>query len=178
MTDCRLYPPSPVPDRRRRAALIALAAAAVAGCQATPPAAPPRPRFRPEQVRTLQDLGFRPEGEDWQLDLSMALLFGFDADRLQPPQTERLGRMGRALAEAGIRRMHVEGHTDNVGAAAYNQALSLRRAASVARALAGAGFDAAGLQVRGLGAERPIADNDSEAGRAQNRRVTLIVVAD
>ncbi|EGJ08731.1 OmpA family protein [Rubrivivax benzoatilyticus] len=170
--------PSPLPATRRRTALLALAAWAVAGCQTVPPAAPPRPSFSPEQVRTLQGLGFRPEGDDWQLDLSMALLFEFDADRLAPLQIERLGRLGRELAEAGIHRMHVEGHTDNVGAASYNQALSLRRAASVARALSGAGFDAAGLQVRGLGAARPIADNTNEAGRARNRRVTLIVVAD
>lgn len=170
-------PPAPVPFTRRGAIALLAAGVLTAGCQ-TPPAADRRARFTPAQVMALQSLGFHPDGDDWSLDLATGLLFEFDSDRLQPGQVERLARIASTLSGVDVRRMHVEGHTDNVGASGYNQALSLRRAASVARTLATAGFDAAGLQVRGLGAARPIADNGSEAGRAQNRRVTLIVVAD
>jgi len=171
-------PPARVPLTRRGAIALLAASVLAAGCQTPPAAQAPQPRFTPAQVMALQSLGFHPDGEDWSLDLATGLLFEFDSDRLQPAQVEHLARIAGTLSGVDVRRMHVEGHTDNVGASAYNQALSLRRAASVARALAAAGFDAAGLQVRGLGAARPIADNGSEAGRTQNRRVTLIVVAD
>ena len=68
--------------------------------------------------------------------------------------------------------------TDSIGDAAVNQRLSLRRAEVVAREMETRGFPAAGLQARGLGATRPIADNATEAGRTQNRRVAVIVLSD
>lgn len=126
-------------------------------------------------MQVLRTLGFRPSEDGWQLDLSMSLLFEFDSDRMPAAQSTRLTRLATALSGVGLRRLHVEGHTDNVGAPAYNQALSLRRAHAVADVVIVAGMDPREVTVRGFGMERPIAYNGSEAGRAQNRRVSLIV---
>lgn len=67
----------------------------------------------------------------------------------------------------------VEGHTDNIGSAEYNQALSVRRAESVFRYLVNLGVAPERFRVEGFGKSNPIASNDTEAGRAQNRRVEL-----
>ena len=70
----------------------------------------------------------------------------------------------------------IEGHTDSSGAAAYNQSLSEKRAASVRDYLVNqADVDAARLTSRGYGETRPIATNDTAEGRAQNRRVSAVV---
>ena len=71
-------------------------------------------------------------------------------------------------------RLAVEGHTDNVGAAAANKALSERRARSVMTAIVSGGIEAKRLNAAGFGQERPLADNRSEDGRAKNRRVELV----
>lgn len=74
-------------------------------------------------------------------------------------------------------RLLVTGHTDSTGAADYNYNLSNRRAQSVSNYLASRGVDQGRLISQGMGPDRPIADNGSDAGRAQNRRVELQIVA-
>ena len=71
-------------------------------------------------------------------------------------------------------RLSIEGHTDNTGTAAHNQELSTARARSVLGALVGLGIDPSRLQSKGWGQDKPVADNTSEDGRAQNRRVELV----
>ena len=72
-------------------------------------------------------------------------------------------------------RLDVVGHTDAKGGAEHNRDLSRRRAANVVRALVtDYGIDAARLDPRGAGADEPVAPNDSEDGRARNRRVELV----
>ncbi|MBX3607425.1 MAG: OmpA family protein [Piscinibacter sp.] len=71
-------------------------------------------------------------------------------------------------------KIAIEGHTDNVGAAASNKALSEARARSVMNAVVAGGIAAGRLSAAGFGPERPIADNRSEDGRAKNRRVELV----
>ena len=105
-------------------------------------------------------------------------LIDVPADKLWGAQTQRSlqnfdiagDRMPRELIDALARIKRAS--------AAVNQRLSLRRAEVVAREMESRGFPAAGLQVRGLGAARPIADNATEAGRTQNRRVAVIVRSD
>ena len=70
----------------------------------------------------------------------------------------------------------VYGHTDSTGAAAYNQRLSERRAAAVALYLESRGVQAARVATRGFGMTQPIASNETEEGRAQNRRVEIKIV--
>jgi outer membrane protein OmpA-like peptidoglycan-associated protein len=71
-------------------------------------------------------------------------------------------------------KISIEGHTDNVGAAAANKTLSDNRARSVMNAVVGGGIAANRLSAAGFGADKPIADNRSEDGRAKNRRVELV----
>ena len=73
-------------------------------------------------------------------------------------------------------RLRIEGHTDNVGRSSYNETLSLNRAASVRAALVQRGVPADRLLAEGFGSERPIASNQTEAGRAQNRRIEMRVI--
>lgn len=70
-------------------------------------------------------------------------------------------------------RLRIEGHTDNVGRDAFNTTLSLRRAEAVRTALIRRGVDADRLVAEGFGAARPVADNETDAGRARNRRIEI-----
>jgi hypothetical protein len=71
-------------------------------------------------------------------------------------------------------RIRLEGHTDQVGSAAYNQKLSLNRALAVKSALTAQGIVGQRIEVTGFGATRPITGNDTDEGRAQNRRVEVV----
>ncbi len=73
-------------------------------------------------------------------------------------------------------KLSIVGHTDSVGEASYNQQLSMQRANSVANYLQSANVNAARLQTLGMGESQPIASNDTEQGRKQNRRVELQVI--
>ena len=79
-------------------------------------------------------------------------------------------------ANADIERLSIEGHTDNVGGAAFNQRLSERRAKSVVKWLTDHGVSADRLQARGLGQSKPRGENKTEEGRAQNRRVEFVII--
>jgi outer membrane protein OmpA-like peptidoglycan-associated protein len=70
--------------------------------------------------------------------------------------------------------LSIEGHTDNVGTAAFNKTLSENRAKSVMNAIVAKGIDASRLTANGWGQEKPIADNKAEDGRAKNRRVEIV----
>ena len=75
-----------------------------------------------------------------------------------------------------IKKVRIEGHTDNTGRAQLNRDLSARRAASVQRFLIERGIDPGRLEAQGLGPSRPIADNRTRAGRARNRRVEFVIL--
>jgi outer membrane protein OmpA-like peptidoglycan-associated protein len=88
-------------------------------------------------------------------------------------QLAQLAAVLKAYPKATI---SVRGHTDNTGDSGANKKLSADRAAAVKQALVERGVSAAQVESEGHGSEQPIASNDSEAGRARNRRVELIVV--
>ena len=87
-----------------------------------------------------------------------------------------LDEAARILMDHPDLRVSVEGHTDAMGSDAYNQALSERRAQAVKRYLVSAGVDASRLETMGYGESQPVASNDTEDGRAMNRRVELNVL--
>jgi len=80
----------------------------------------------------------------------------------------------RKCVQAGALKVEVEGHTDNQGDTDFNQKLSEDRALAVVKALIERGVPEAAIAAAGYGETRPIADNDTEAGRAANRRVALV----
>jgi outer membrane protein OmpA-like peptidoglycan-associated protein len=88
-------------------------------------------------------------------------------------QLEQVAVVLKAFPQAAIR---VEGHTDNTGDPAANKELSGARAAAVQKALRGLGVEELRITSMGYGLEKPIASNDSEDGRAKNRRVDVVVV--
>jgi len=104
----------------------------------------------------------------------------FDSDqaRIRPESDALLREVARVLLEhPEIRRLRIEGHTDSAGSKVRNVKLSQRRAAAVKQWLVEkGGVDAARLEAEGYGPARPIAENETEASRAKNRRVELLVI--
>jgi outer membrane protein OmpA-like peptidoglycan-associated protein len=92
---------------------------------------------------------------------------------LQPDSEQVLGEIVKLLDQNAALKLRVEGHTDNQGAAPANMTLSERRAQTVVAWLQGHGVAAARLTAVGLGQTKPVADNQTEDGRAKNRRVEL-----
>ncbi len=101
--------------------------------------------------------------------------FATASAEIQPDSRELLDAVARAAANCPG-TLRIEGHTDNEGDAAFNMLLSRRRAEAVRDALVVRGFPADRLTVEGVGDRRPAADNSSETGRAQNRRIEIRVL--
>lgn len=106
----------------------------------------------------------------------VALYINFDTGKaeLKADGQAAVAEIAAMLQAAPQLKIAIEGHTDDVGQAADNKALSERRARAVLDALLAAGIEAQRLSAAGFGQERPVADNRSEAGRAKNRRVELV----
>ena len=105
---------------------------------------------------------------------TQGILFDTNSDRIRPESTPTLKEIVSMLEEHADLKLSIEGHTDNVGAAAANQALSEKRAAAVRAHLESKGIEASRLQSRGMGATKPAAPNTTAEGRQQNRRVELV----
>ncbi|GHC08451.1 OmpA family protein [Thermomonas carbonis] len=99
--------------------------------------------------------------------------FDFNSATLRPESTAVLEQVAGLLRDEPALRITIEGHTDDVGGAAYNDALSGKRANAVKDWLVVAGTDGARLEAVGKGAGSPVATNGNDVGRAQNRRVEL-----
>ena len=103
------------------------------------------------------------------------ILFDFDRDDLRPESKPTLDEIAKLLGARPELRLEIVGHTDNQGSHDYNMDLSRRRAARVVAALlTDYGIEASRLSSRGAGFTLPVASNDTEEGRARNRRVELI----
>jgi outer membrane protein OmpA-like peptidoglycan-associated protein len=109
-------------------------------------------------------------------DGHVALYVNFDFDKatLRPDAAPVLAQVTTLLKDNPDLKLSVEGNTDNVGAHDYNVKLSQDRAAAVVAALVKSGIAGDRLKSSGNGPDKPIADNDSTAGRAKNRRVELV----
>ena len=100
--------------------------------------------------------------------------FDFNSDKIRDESKTVLEEIVKILKDNEGWKMVVEGHTDNVGGERFNQELSERRAASVLGYLTKAGIDASRLSSAGYGYSKPVASNETELGRARNRRVELL----
>ncbi len=106
------------------------------------------------------------------------VLFDFDKATLKPQASTSLAKVAAVLRKYDKTEITVAGHTDNVGSAAYNRALSLRRADAVRLFLIEHGIAPSRLHALGFGFDRPVASNATAAGRALNRRVELHITPD
>lgn len=100
--------------------------------------------------------------------------FDFNSDKIKDESRSTLEQISAVLKENKDWKMLIEGHTDNIGGDAFNKTLSEKRAAAVKQYLVTAGIDEARLTAAGLGMSKPIGSNNTEHGRAQNRRVELV----
>lgn len=116
------------------------------------------------------------QGNNITLNMPSGITFDFDKSNLKPEFYPVLDNVARTLQEYNQTVIEVAGHTDSVGSDAYNQKLSEQRANAVSSYLQGRGLNRERFIVVGAGESRPIASNDTEAGRAQNRRVEITLV--
>lgn len=100
--------------------------------------------------------------------------FDFNSDMIQAVSYTTLDQVAALLRAKEEWSIVLEGHTDNVGSDAFNKDLSKRRAASVQAYLVSKGISAARLSSQGFGFDRPVASNDTQGGRALNRRVEIV----
>jgi outer membrane protein OmpA-like peptidoglycan-associated protein len=103
------------------------------------------------------------------------ILFDFDKAVLRREAELNLAKVAVILDQFPEMHIFVEGHTDNVGKEEYNQKLSERRAVAVRDFLESQGVDAARMETQGFGMSQPVAPNDTEEGRQENRRVDLVI---
>ena len=115
-------------------------------------------------------------GDNITLNMPGNITFAFDSSNLQPQFYPVLDNVASTLNEYNQTVIEVAGHTDSVGSDSYNQQLSVQRANSVAAYLSSKGIMQQRMITVGAGETRPIASNDTEAGRAQNRRVEITIV--
>jgi outer membrane protein OmpA-like peptidoglycan-associated protein len=105
------------------------------------------------------------------------LLFDFDSSALRSGARQDLQDFATSMKDYPETEILVVGHTDSKGSADYNQDLSQRRAGSAADYLINQGISADRLRTEGRGETEPVATNDTEAGRQQNRRVEVAIFA-
>ena len=123
--------------------------------------------------------GFKVDATGCIIEQSVILRninFVFNSDQLTTPAQETLNDVAAALIGQPTLNVQIVGHTDSVGSPNYNRKLSQKRAAAVSQYLVSKGVSAGNLQATGMGPSKPIASNDTEEGRAQNRRVEFVVL--
>jgi outer membrane protein OmpA-like peptidoglycan-associated protein len=128
-----------------------------------------------EQAHVLSDNGFVKTPDGWMLGFSERLLFDHDDATIRQDTAQQIMDIGRHLKRVHITHLSVNGYTDNVGLASYNDSLSLKRAQAVADPLIQSGIPGRNLTVTGMGENHPAASNDTAEGRSQNRRVAIYV---
>ena len=114
-------------------------------------------------------------GSELIVRMPEAILFATDSASLNPQLRSDLFVLSDSLNKYPASVVTVTGHTDNTGSAGYNQALSERRADSVASVLLSGNVSGGRLNVVGAGENQPISTNQTAAGRAQNRRVDITI---
>ena len=148
---------------KRYFAPLILASLVMSGCQSSPEG-----KFTPEQIAAMKSY--------WSLGLSDKILFDKNDARLRPESETQIQTMASRLAATGLNHARMDGHTDNYGEESYNEALSLKRANVVADAWAkGANIPRSNLTTRGLGKKYPVSSNRTAQGRAENRRVAVVI---
>lgn len=116
-------------------------------------------------------------GEGIVVTFDSGLLFAYDADAIQGNARTNLTNLANSLQKYPKTNVLIVGHTDATGSEPYNQGLSERRASSAASYLTSQGIDRTRMKTAGRGEAEPIDANTTESGRALNRRVEVVIVA-
>jgi outer membrane protein OmpA-like peptidoglycan-associated protein len=116
-------------------------------------------------------------GEGITVTFQSGLLYGFDSDVVRPEAQKNLRALASSLDKYPGSDILIVGHTDQVGSSQYNQSLSERRAAAAANYLVSQGVARSRVATRGMGETDPVATNETEMGRQQNRRVEVAIYA-
>lgn len=131
-----------------------------------------------ELRRQMQGTGVDVQREGDTIRLQAPENITFDTGRadVKPQFRPVLDQLANSIKQYPGTVIRVEGHTDSTGAAGFNQTLSENRAQSVRSYLGQRGIDASRIEAIGYGFSQPIADNNTAAGRAQNRRVEVLII--
>ena len=138
--------------------------------------------YQDRQERALRDrmagtgVDVVRQGDNITLNMPSNITFAFNSASLDPQFYSVLDNVASTLTEYNQTIVEVAGHTDSIGSDAVNQRLSEQRAASVGNYLMSKGLMRDRFILTGAGKTRPIASNDTDAGRAQNRRVEITLV--
>ena len=116
-------------------------------------------------------------GEGIEVEFNSAILFAFDRADVSPGSEKNLNDLTTVLKKYPDTDIEIQGHTDNKGEVDYNKTLSEKRAAAVAEYLKANGIAVSRVAIKGFGESAPKYTNDTEAGRAQNRRVEFLIAA-
>jgi outer membrane protein OmpA-like peptidoglycan-associated protein len=130
-----------------------------------------------ELMETIPGATVQRVGEGIVVTFDSGLLFPFDSDQLLPAGRENLRNLATSLQNYQDTEVLIIGHTDSRGAVDYNQRLSERRSASAANVLSSFGVPRTRIRTEGRGLHEPIASNETEMGRQENRRVEVVIFA-
>lgn len=132
-------------------------------------------KARLEAEEALAKLVAKEDARGKIITLSGSVLFASDQSVLLPAAKNKLNQVADALLATKNRKLIVEGHTDSQGASSYNADLAQRRADAVRFYIISRGYPSNMIFADGIGEGRPVADNNSPEGRANNRRVEIII---
>lgn len=130
-----------------------------------------------ELDQELEDAEVERVGEGIKVTFDSGLLFDFDSAALRANAEQNLAEFAESVKDFEDTKILIVGHTDSKGSADYNRQLSERRAESASEYLVQQGLDSGRLLTSGKGESEPVATNETEAGRQQNRRVEVAIYA-
>ena len=138
-------------------------------------------RYMDKQAKELQkdlpNATVERVGEGIKVSFKSGILFDYDSDNIKASTARNLDEMAQTLTKYADTKIMIDGYTDATGTEDYNQKLSERRAAAVAKYLRKGNVDRSRVDTKGFGEANPVADNTSEAGREKNRRVEIAIMA-
>ena len=126
------------------------------------------------EVETVTDVNGL---EAIKVTFDSGILFAFNSSNLSDASKTNLKKFAQTMADMPDTDLSIQGHTDNKGTHEVNERVSLQRAQAVANYLQSCGMNASRFTVEGLAYDVPVASNDTEAGRQQNRRVEVYITA-
>lgn len=117
-------------------------------------------------------------GEGIKITFDSGILYDVNSATLKPVASDNIAQLSKVLQKYPDTEILIEGHTDSSGEDTYNQTLSEKRAESVSKYLKAQGIKGGRITTTGYGEKQPVQTNETDAGKAQNRRVDIAIMAD